>query len=707
MAAIGRIRKRSGLLIAIIGIALAAFVLGDLFQSNGRRHEYNIAIVDGEKISNQDYNDRFAKNLENMKRNSQTSLTSAQTYNLHNSTLEEMIKNIIMGEEYDALGMNVTSEELYDQFMGEDPHQWVIQSFTNADGKFDKEMVQSYLQNLDKFPAENRAQWLDFENSVKQDRLAKKYNNLIKGSYFMPSKFIEKFYNNKNEKATVNVVALRYANIADSTVVVADKDRKSFYEENKYRYETDETRDIDYVIFDVKPTQEDIKDAQKYVAELKNDFTSAENVANFVNANSDSRYDSTWMGRTDVPAAIETVVFDDGNQAGFVYGPYMDNNAYNLVRIIDFQNRADSLKASHILISYKGAYSSQDTVVTKERASQIADSLVSVLSKGKATTEKFEALAAEFSKDPSAKDNKGDLDWFTDGRMVYAFNEFVMNNPVGTVGKVETPFGYHVIKVTGKTAMLPKARIAVVSHEISPSTNTFQNVFATANKFVTENNNLEAFNAAIETQGLTKRTAPRLNTSTYQITGIDDARQMVRWAFDEKTSLGDVSSIFELDGKYVIAVLTNVIAEGYAPMDIVSEQAKYQILNKKKGELAVEKMKVYGNDFPKMVRELGAEIDTVTNLTLDSRVFGNFGVEGDVVGRAFGMKEGQTSDPIAGNSSAFVITSVNFTAPAPTTDYSAITREKVSQYNNKVMNNNVYGALREKAKIEDNRVIFY
>lgn len=706
MAAIERIRRRSGLLIAIIGIALLAFVLQDLFQSQGRNREYNIAVIDGEKIPYQDFEVQKEKNLDNRRGSSNNNLSSAETYSIYNSTLDEMIKQNIMTKEYDAVGMNVSSDELYDQFMGENPHQWVVQSFSNQDGSFNKEMVEYYLQNLNDFPADARVRWMDFEKAIKDNRLETKFNNLVKASYMVPAALAEKYYQNKNTKASADVIALRYATIPDSTIVVTDKDNKAFYEENKYRYETDERRDIEYVVFEIKPSQEDRQDALKYVTDMKADFANTDNVINFVNANSDKRYDSTWVGRSDVSQMVEASVFDQEHEAGYVYGPYEEEGTFNLVRIVDLQNRPDSLRASHILIAYKGAYNSQDTI-SKEEAEAKANELLAQLKAAKNNDELFAELATANSSDPGSKEKGGDLDWFTDGRMVPQFNEFVVNNPVGTLGMVETPFGYHVIKVTDKTEAKPKARLAYLTHEITSSTKTYQNTFAEANKFVTENKTYDQFNAAIEAQGLTKRTMPRMNAATYQIAGIENPRQIVRWAFDKKTKIGDVSTIFDLDNMFVVAALTNIVPEGYAPLNIVADQAKYQIINKKKGEVAVDKMKACGTDTNRMVSELGAESTTVSDIAIDSRVLGNFGVEADIVGTLLGMKEGEEVGPMAGNSSAFILKNVKFNTPAATNDYSDIRREKTSQFNNRVLGGSIYNALKNNAKIEDNRLIFY
>lgn len=705
MAAIERIRRHSGLLIAIIGLALLAFVLQDLFQSQGRNREYNVAVIDGEKIPYQDFEALKDKNMES-RRTSNNNLSSAETYSIYNSTLDQMVKDHIMGKEYETVGINVSSDELYDQFVGENPHQWVIQSFSNPDGSFNKEMVEYYLQNLNDFAPDARVRWLDFERAVKDNRLETKFNELVKASYHVPAALAEKYYQNKNTKASADVIALRYATIPDSTVVVTDKDNKAFYEENKFRFETDERRDIDYVVFEIKPSQEDRQDALKLVQSMREDFVNTDNVVNFVNANSDRRYDSTWMGRKDVSQQIEKAIFDNGNGKGYVYGPYEDNETFNLVRIVDMQSRPDSLKASHILISYAGAANSQDTI-TKEQAEAKANELLAQLRSNPKNEGLFAELAEANSTDPGSKTKGGDLDWFTDGAMVAPFNEYVVNNPVGSLGIVETIFGYHIIKVTDKTQAQPKVRLAYLTHEITPSTKTYQNTFAEANKFVTESKNYDQFNAAVEREGLTKRTMPRMNAATYQITGIDNPRQIVRWAFDDKTKVGDVSSIFDLDDMFVVAALTNIVPEGYAPMEAVIDQAKYQVINKKKGEMAVEKMKACANDVNRMVNELGAESTAVSDITIDSRVLSNFGVEADIIGTLLGMKEGEEVGPIAGNSSAFILKNVKLTPAEATTDYSDILREKTSQFNNKVLNGSVYNALKNLADIKDNRAVFY
>lgn len=701
MAAIGNIRKHYGLLVAFVGLALLAFVLGDLFKSTNSRQGTNVASVGNEKITYQDYSNMVSMNLENAKASNAGSITPEQNYSIHASTLEQMIRDIVMKREYKDLGLVVSSEELFDQFLGENPNQYVVSSFTGADGKFNRELVETYIRDFQTLTPEMQANWLNFERAIKEDRLNTKYDNLLKKSFYLPTKLAERYYSDKNDKVSAEVYAIRYNTIADSTVVLSDADKKAFYEENKNKYQTDATRAIDYIVFEIKPSKADIDFSRNLVNDLKDDLASIENAASFVNANSDLPFDSAWKSRTDVPAEFENAIFSNG--AGFVYGPYENDGYYNVAKVLDVENRSDSLMASHILVSYANALRSTETR-TKDEAKSLADSLLNVIKKD---SSKIETLAKDFSDDPSAQTNNGDLGWFTDGTMVYTFNEFVQDNKVGTVGMVETPFGYHIIKVTDRNEAAPKARIAVVANEITASTATYQNIFAEANRFVTENTTAEEFNAAIENQGLNKRTFPTMRTTTNYITGISNPRQIVRWAFDENTKVGDMSSIFDLDDMYVVAVLTKAVEEGDAPYQDIAERYEYVIKKEKKGAMLAEQAKAYGTDYQKMIDNLKGEKTTVDNVTFEGRGFGNFGVEDKVIGTVIGMKEGEVSEPIIGGNGLYVVKVVKETPAATTTDYSNIQREQRSKYNNQILNNAVYSALKDMTKIEDNSILFY
>jgi peptidyl-prolyl cis-trans isomerase D len=702
MAVIGKIRKRSGLLVVVIGVALAAFVLGDFAAGGGGRPEMNVGSVDGDDISIQDFNMRYEQNANAQQQQQESRLSQDEMFRVRENTWNQMIEEIIMGEEYQALGLTVTPEELFDQIQGSNPHPAVIQNFTNPEtGQFDRELVLNYLQNLSQMPQASKDQWLIFERYVKEDRLRTKYQNLITKAHYLPTALAKAIHENKNTKAEVELLSVRYNAVADSLAVPTDADYQKFYEENKKSYDRPAMRDIEYVSFEVKPSKQDNDEARNFVSSLKKEFELTDNIAGFVNANSDTRYDSSWKGSTEVPVALEQVMFE--NEPGFVYGPYFDQDAYKLARLVDVDYRPDSLKATHILIAYQGAMRSEQER-TKQAAQQLADSLLAVVKK---TPSRMMELAAQYSDDGSVAQNSGDLGWFRDGQMVPEFNQFVIENEIGSIGLAETDFGFHIIEVTGKKEPVKKVRIAEIIHNVTPSTQTYQDVFAEASRFASETKTREDFDNNISDQGLNKRLAPNLRTSSNRITGIENPRQIVRWAFDEETSVNDVSDIFDLDNMYVVAVLTKATEDGIASLDDIKEMIEPQVKNIKKGEYLVERMKALNNDWDKIIAELKAEKQVVSDLSFDSRTVTGFGQESKLIGTIFTMEEGETSEPLAGNAAAFIVKLIKLT-PAPEIDnFDRIRRDYSVAFSNSVRNNAAFRALEKESDIEDNRLLFY
>ncbi len=704
MAAIGKIRQHYALLIVIVGLALLAFVLGDLFKSTGRgRGTTNVAIVNGEKVTYQEFTKRSESQLENAKRQN-GNLDQEQTLTLRSQVLDMMIREIIMNEEMSDLGLVVSDKELYEQFLGENPNQYVLQNFTDKDGNFDRAGIENYLQNFNDLPVENRLAWKEFEEAIRNDRLNTKYQNLIKQSYYLPTKLAEKMYGAKNENVDIDVYAVRYNTIADSTVVVTDADKKAFYKENKNRFKTDEIRAIDYVMFELKPSEEDIAAARKYVADMKDAFAEVEDYKDYVNKNSQKAFEDAWKGESELPVAVAEELLNPDTEIGYVTEPYEDNGFYNIARLVERGQRYDSLRASHILIGFQGAMRSTSTR-TEEEAKAKADSIVKVLKSTKHAD--FAALAEELSEDPSAKGKGGDLDWFKDGAMVPEFNNFAQENKEGTIDVVKTMFGYHVIKVTGRKSLNEKVKVAVLAQEISTSMRTEQAIFAEANKFVTEAKDQELFDATAEKQGINKHTYNNITTKTTRIATLANPRSLVKWIFDSKTKVGTVSNIIDLDGMYVVAIVTDITPKGYQSMERVAELRSTQILKTVKGKMLLEKATAYGTDYDKMINELGGEKQTLTDINLKTVNVGNFGGDDKLIGIALGLGEGMTSAPFAGDNAIYVVKVNKHNAAESQTDYSDIVKEQRTKFGNTILNDGAYNAIKKLADIEDNSLLFF
>jgi peptidyl-prolyl cis-trans isomerase D len=708
MALIGTIRKHSALAVILVGVAITAFIVSDLFTGRGKRGHAlpSIGEIAGEEITVKDYNQRVEDNIEIQRSNqNKANLTQQETFDIRQSTWTQYLNEIIMGKEYDKLGITVTTDELFALVQGPHPHNLIKQYFQDpATKQYSPEMVLNFLQNLDNMKPEVKKQWLNLEKYIKDDRLTQKYQALVAKGYYVPQALAAMDFQNKKKNAELRDVAIRYTTIKDEDVVLADKDYEAYYDKNKQLYEQEPSRDLDYVMFDVLPSADDREQTRESVNQIYTDFRNTSDYATFVNSTSDERYDSTWYKKGQLPVMIDSLLFS--SPVGTFVPPYEDNNAWHMARLMDIQARPDSMKAEHILIAYKGAYRAAESVTrTKEEAERLADSLLNVL---RVDDTKLKALATSFSNDGSAKENNGDLGWFADGSMVYQFNEAVLNGKVGDLVKVSTPFGFHVIKITGKQEPVKKIRVAIIERAIVPSSKTFQDIYTKASTFAGEHNTQAKFDAAVTDEGLNKRSATYLKEMGNSIPGIDNPREIVRWAFTEGIKSGEISPVFDVGGAYVVAVLTAIREKGTMPLAQVKDNIKNFVMNEKKASIIKDKFKSAGSsDIYQIARDFNSKVDTNLTLTFSSRNIPGFGSEFQVIGEIFALKEGELSEPIQGNGAVFVVKIDRFYEPPQPANYNANRDQMISAFRSRMSQNPMFSALQKKAKIKDNRLLYF
>jgi peptidyl-prolyl cis-trans isomerase D len=588
MAVIGTIRKQSGLLIIIVGVALAAFVLGDfLSPGSGQSTVPSIVEVYGEEISYSQFDAKYEQNLEFQKRNQNKEvLTPEETFQLRQQTFDQEVQKIVLQREYERLGLTVSPEELFDLIQGEKPHAYILQYFKDPEtDQYNPELVRNYIAQLDQMDVTARKQWADFVDAIREDRLRTKYRNLISKGYFMPDEFLKGDFNEKKQQASIRFVGSRFSTIADTLVTVTDEDLKKYYDKYKHNYEQEASRDIDYVIFSVKPSAEDRNKVRENVNAVYQDFVNAENIPVFVNSESDTRYDSTFFSQGDLPLGIDSVVFNA--EVGQFVEPYLENDEWHMAKLMEIDFRPDSMKASHILIAYQGsAMAGPEVTRPRDAAKNLADSLANVI---RTSPPLMESLAPTYSDDPSAEQNAGDLGWFADGSMVYPFNHAVLTNNVGEITVTESQFGFHVIKVTGKLEPVKKVRVATIRMGITPSQETSQNEFLRASEFQGKAVSMVAFDTLAANMGVAKRSATYLQAMGNRIAGIDYPRQIIQWAYIDGLKEGAVSHVFTMENDYIVAILTKIREEGIPPLEDLKETLTPLVLNDLKGDLVVEK----------------------------------------------------------------------------------------------------------------------
>ncbi len=707
MALIGQIRKQSGLLVIIIGVALAAFVLGDFLKPRNKYRANYIGEIAGDEIPIKEFNDKTEEQIQMQKDQQQSDkLSQDDLYQVKQGIWSQMVEKILMGKEYDELGLTVTSDELSDQILGDNPHKFVIQSFRNPKtNAFDAEMVKNFLGNLDSQSADMKRRYLSLEKMVKEDRLSTKYKNLVTKAYYVPKAIAKLDYSAKNSTADFRYVAAKFASVSDSSVKVTDTDIKAYYDEFKYNYEQEETRSIDYVVFEVKASAEDRKAITNEVNQIYQDFTTTTDVATFVNSVSDNRYDSAFKKEAQLPARIAKQVFTD--PLGTLIGPYIENETYQIAKIVDKQMRPDSIKMSQILISYETAPSGQGiSKRTQRSAENLVDSLLTVIKKD---PYKYQSMAIRFSDYPSAKEDKGEIGWMVDGDQGYSpFFKEGIDAKKGDIKKMTSPLGYHILLISDKTTPVEKAKVALVTRAIEPSNTTFQDYYLKASEFSGENRVFSQFDTAVINRGLNKRSADKLAPMANRIAGVENPRQIVRWAYSEKVKPGVVSPVFE-DGKsYIVAVLKDVFEKGFSPVEKVKEQIRPLVLSRKKADYLIEKIKSSNStDIYKLAQILREKVDTATNLAFTARNIPGFGREYEVIGEVFTMQPGQVSAPIKGSNAVFVVLVDKVNTPGENSNFTSNIAQLKSGFSSRVSSNSVFKALEKKSEIVDNRILFY
>ena len=705
MAVIGSIRKHSTFLVIIIGVALAAFVLGDFARGGGGSRDINIGEVAGEEITIMDFNAKAEQNIDNKLQQQKTDrLSLDEQFRVKDETFKQMVFRIIMDKEYEEIGLTVTPEELFDLVQGSNPHPLIVQYFSDPNtGKFDRNLIIQYLQNMDNMPEQAKQQWYQFEKYIKDDRYRSKFNNLLVKGYYVPAALARLTFEEDNNKADIDYIAATYKSLSDSLFVPSENDYKEYYTAHKEAYKQEATRDIKYVVFDVKPSNTDLDMAANEARQIYREFATASDVMRFVKVNSENNYDSTWFGQGQLPVQIDSVMFN--SPVGTVVEPYLENNVFHVARLVAESMRPDSMKASHILIAYQGAYQADSKITRlKVSAKSLADSLLAVLKK---SPKEMAKLATQFSTDPSAATNSGDLGWFADGQMVPAFNEAALITPVNEFAIAETPFGFHVIEVTGKKPLVKKVRVAIIDREVLPSNETYQGIFANASKLASENKTLEQYNNYVRTENLNPREMPRLTEMSNRIPGLVNPRQIVQWAFKETTAVGDVSPVFDLEDMFVVAVVTKAIQKGYPALDEVKPNIELLVLNELKGKHLVKQLTAYNGDLARAETEMNLNPVNVSPFFFSSRNLKGFGAENKVIGSVFGLPDGKVSQPIIGNAGVFMVRLNSLTKAAEPASLDQVINTMQNSFKQSIDQEQAYRALEESLNLVDNRIRFY
>jgi len=694
MAVLQKIRQRSALLIVVIGFCLFAFIAGDVFtKGNFGKSSNDVGSVNGKEIPFED----FRLKVSNVEKSQQGVTPTAAA----NRVWDQEVSIALLTSEFDKLGLRVGAKHIMevlksDQNIGKNP------MFLNSAGVFDEAKFKEAIKTNPEIAQYINGREKDAELNAKYQM----YATMIKAGTYTTESEGKLKYEMEANKVSFAYVAGLYSTIKDSDVKVSDDEIVAYMKKNEKKYKADENREIEYVLIEDKASPEDEAEIKAKINGLlsgsvvyntktgKNDtlpgFKSATNVVEFVNANSDIPYDSTYVAKKDLPAVDADKLYNLA--PGEIYGPYLFGKYYCLSKSMGRKVGANA-KASHILISYEGTQvPNQKEKRTKEQAKAKAES---ILAQVNANPDSFLMLAFTASDDSSSQQG-GDLGYFGPNQMVKPFNDFVFGSPIGKVGLVETPFGYHIIKVTDKQDGI---RLATVAQKVEASEATSDKAFTLATQFEIE---------ATEKDFAKSAAALKLKVELpVTVKAMDEAfgplgnqRNIVSWAFEDGTEVGAVKRFEVANLGNIIAKVKKINPEGLMAVDLVRSFVEPILKNKKKAELI--KAKMTGTSLEAIAKATGSAIQQATDVTMENPVLtGGVGQEPKVVGNAFALATSKLSAPIEGNTGVYVVLNKStFKAPKLTSHAAYISKLKAQSAGDL---NRVLPALKDKAEIKDNR----
>jgi peptidyl-prolyl cis-trans isomerase D len=669
MSIIQKIRdKAAWLVFGLIAVSLAGFILMDAGKSRffgGAGSQQNtVGTVNGEDL---DYV-KFEKQVQATEQQQQAQmqgqpLNEMQQQNVKEGVWNQFVEDATMTEIYDKLGLDVSDKELSDMLVGPNAIPDIKRSFTDPKtGIFDAQAAASTINQLRTLYKSNNktTKGYDqarsfFEESIPQIikyRLKEKYLSLLSNSVYTPKWMAEKMLSDASQIASISYVLQPYSKISDSTIKVADDEINDYVNKHKELYKQEQSRSIAYVAFSAAPTPADSLALREQLANLKSEFASTTDVQSFLARNEATDYNDTYT-----PKAGMTGIYKDSLISlpkGAVFGPYLEAGNYMLAKKIDEKNVPDSIKCRHILI--KIADQSKGQMRDDSTAKKLIDSIADAIKHGA----DFNQLVLKYSDDDGSKNNKGEYEFAASSQLVKPFYETVFYEPVGTkkVVKAESSnyIGYHYIEVLSQKNFGPAYKMAYLSKKIVASSETDQNASGLANQFAGQSRSQQAFDDNIKKQNLQKLLAPDITPTAVLVPGLGTSRELVKWMYDDKTSVGDISTPTLVGNKYVVAIETEINNEG--TMNVVKARPIVEpiLRNQKKAEQIKSKI---GNpaSLDAVASSTSQAIAKADSVSFSSLYIPNAGREPLVVGASFDKQlvGKPVSGAITGNQGVFYV----------------------------------------------------
>ena len=700
MATLEKIRSKGLLLLIVVGLALVVFIVGDLvnsgstyFQENGA----NVAVINGDKVKIRDYAEKMEQFNDVVKLQYGNNINDEMMEQIRQMVWESTVTEKVVGDDCAEIGMMVTKNELADMLVGNNisPMMMNNQMFFNENGQFDVNIVKQFISMLDSDDASQnipyeqlrlyRNYWRYWEHAIKTSRLQEKYTNLLNAALVVNPLEAKYAYDNAKVSADAVYAMKNYFAIADSTISVSDAEIKARYNEKKEQFKQKQSADVKYIAVEIKPSAEDFAEVEKWINDLKEEFTTTEEIADVVNSNSDVQYRGENLVKDQIDANFQEFVFS--GKAGDFMGPIFVDNTYKMARIIENGiNSVDSVNLSNMYLRRE----------TAEATQALADSIMDAVKKGA----DFAELAKTHSLLQNAA-NGGEIGWVSEMGLEKKIATPAFSTPAKGMFQVKEGNDINLFYVNQLGQNVVKAKVAVLARSVDATSRTQATLYNNLKQFIVDNNTIEKLEAEAANNGYVVMTAKNLDINASAINNVKKAREAVRWVFENKE--GAISDIFEVENQIIAVAVDKHNAEGYRSVESVRPQLLSELRKEKKGDILVAEMN--GKTMAQLSAE-GFRIDTVRNISFASTYAGAIGNEPSLFARVANAEVEKESPAIKGNTGAYIfkVISKEEAAKPYNEKEEMVMLETREGYMNQYLS---IEALKEAANIEDMRYKYY
>ena len=696
MAVLEKLRGWGIVLSILVALPLLLFIIdpSQIIQTvQSVSSKYDVGKINGKSVSYTDFQQQVDKYSRINEMLSGTSSTSEQQQKqVRDAVWQRLIDENLFIKNANAAGIYVGKAELKDLVSGENISPVVASLFMDANGNFSSESLTGFLQSVEDGDENSKAIWNYLQEAVVTNQYYNKYNTLFANSNIENAIQVNRTIADNNTTADVDFVMVPFTYAQDTTVVVSDKEIKAFYDSHKRFFEQKASRDIEYVVFEVVPSAADIEAANNDFVKLYDEFATTDNVRSFLQRNSDVQWSDRWYKEGDlrsVNADLEKFVSENNEGTSPVISA---NNVFYAGRIMATSSMPESVTVRHMMFQ------------SNEDGQHLADSLLNELKKGA----NFTALAQQYSADrgSEADGEFGKIGEISQATISYLPTGFdaIFNAKVGQPFILQSNIATHIVEVTEAAAPALFKQVALFQKEILSSKETFNKYYNDANRVATLAGGKYAnYRAACDSIG-TYSHSMTINESTDTYGSIGHAKEVTRWAFDNKP--GKVSNIITVDNNYFFVVaVKDAHKEGIAPVSEVSSQIKNQLYidkyaEKRQAEVAE---KIAGlTDLEAIAEKLGTSVNTQNDVAFAS--MNARSLDPKFVGAIAAAPEGKLCGPIAGAIGTYV-----FKVTGRETG-SFYTESDAKNANAQIMNYNIQNILpvmMQDAGVKDNRARFF